>query len=48
MNIPLLVKMTEALGASATPMSITEVYTSLQTGLIDGQKNAAIFIFFVI
>ncbi len=40
MNIPLLVKMTEALGASATPMGITEVYTSLQTGLIDGQENA--------
>jgi tripartite ATP-independent transporter DctP family solute receptor len=29
----------EAMGASATPLSWTEVYTSLQTGHIDGAEN---------
>jgi len=29
----------KALGANPTPMAYTEVYTSLQTGVIDGQDN---------
>src|SRR5699024_11916155 len=29
----------EALGASATPMEYGEVYSSLQTGVIDGAEN---------
>ena len=33
------VKMLEALGASATPMSFGEVYTGLQQGVIDGAEN---------
>ena len=32
----LIVDMVEALGASATPMAFGEVYSSLQTGVIDG------------
>jgi TRAP-type transport system periplasmic protein len=31
----------EAFGADATPMDFTEVYTALQTGVIDGQENPA-------
>ena len=31
--------MVEALGASATPMAFGEVYSSLQTGVIDGAEN---------
>ncbi|MEQ9812271.1 MAG: TRAP transporter substrate-binding protein, partial [Azospirillaceae bacterium] len=30
----------EALGASATPIPFNELYTSLQTGVVDGQDNA--------
>ena len=33
------VAMFEALGASAVPISWTEVYTSLQTGVVQGQTN---------
>lgn len=36
---PTNVKMLEALGASATPMSFGEVYTGLQQGVIDGAEN---------
>ena len=35
----LIVDMVEALGASATPMAFGEVYSSLQTGVIDGAEN---------
>jgi len=31
----------QAFGANATPMDFTEVYTALQTGVIDGQENPA-------
>ena len=38
-EIPLHVKTFEILGALATPMQWTEVYTGLQQGTIDGQEN---------
>lgn len=37
----LFVATIEALGANATPLSFGEVYTSLQTGVIDGAENNA-------
>lgn len=37
---PTYIKMLNALGASATPIPWAEVYTSLQTGVVDGQENA--------
>lgn len=33
------VSMVEALGASATPMAWTEIYTALSTGVVDGAEN---------
>lgn len=33
------VRMFEAYGANPTPMSLSEVFTALQTGVIDGQEN---------
>lgn len=36
---PIQKKMFDTLGASATPIAWTELYTSLQTGVIDGQHN---------
>ena len=38
-NIPLHVAMVESLGASPTPIAWKELYTSLQTGVVDGQEN---------
>ena len=35
----LMMGMVEALGASATPMAYAEVYSALQTGVIDGAEN---------
>lgn len=35
----LMVKLVECLGASATPMPFGEVYSALQTGVIDGAEN---------
>lgn len=35
----LVVDMVESLGASATPMAYEEVYSGLQTGVIDGAEN---------
>ncbi|MEE7493394.1 ABC transporter substrate-binding protein [Methylobacterium oryzae] len=37
---PMLTSFFAAIGASPTPMNFAEVYTSLQTGVIDGQENA--------
>jgi tripartite ATP-independent transporter DctP family solute receptor len=39
MEVPVQMKMFEALGANATPIAFSEVYTSLQTGVISGQTN---------
>ena len=38
-NVPLFVATWEALGAKPTPMAFSEVFTSLQQGIIDGQEN---------
>ncbi|GHV52587.1 ABC transporter substrate-binding protein [Deltaproteobacteria bacterium] len=40
MQIPAHIKTVEALGAAATPISYSELYTALQTGVVDGQENA--------
>jgi len=38
---PLLVKMVEAMGASAVPMAAGQVFSAIQTGVIDGAENNA-------
>jgi len=38
-NVPLFVDVWKSLGASPTPMAFSEVFTSLQSGVIDGQEN---------
>ncbi|MCB2055835.1 MAG: DctP family TRAP transporter solute-binding subunit [Geminicoccaceae bacterium] len=40
MNIPLHMEIVSNLGASPTPIAWAELYTSLQTGVVDGQENA--------
>ncbi len=39
-QVPIHVKMVEALGASPTPIAWAELYSALQTGVVDGQENA--------
>lgn len=39
-SIPIHVEMVKALGASATPIAWAELYSALQTGVVDGQENA--------
>jgi len=39
MTLPSHIKVFESMGASAIPISWAELYTSLQTGVIDGQHN---------
>ena len=39
MTLPSHIAFFEAMGASAIPMSWSELYTSLQTGVIDGEHN---------
>ncbi len=38
-NVPIFVKVWDALGAKPTPMAFSEVFTSLQQGIIEGQEN---------
>jgi TRAP-type C4-dicarboxylate transport system substrate-binding protein len=38
---PMAMKMVDALGGSATPISWGELYTSLQQGVVDGAENNA-------
>ncbi|QUJ69882.1 TRAP transporter substrate-binding protein (plasmid) [Photobacterium sp. GJ3] len=38
-NVPIFVKVWEALGAKPTPMAFSEVFTSLQQGTIHAQEN---------
>lgn len=40
MEIPIHMEMVKALGASATPIAWQELYSALQTGVVDGQENA--------
>lgn len=42
MESPVPVAMVKGLGANPTPISVTELYTSLQQGVIDGQENPPI------
>jgi tripartite ATP-independent transporter DctP family solute receptor len=39
---PIALDLFRALGASPVPMNVSELYTSLQTHLVDGQENALI------
>ncbi len=39
METPLFVNLINALGGSPTPIAWTEVYTALQTGVVDGHEN---------
>jgi len=39
MSIPLHMGIIESLGGAATPIAWAEVYTALQTGVVDGQMN---------
>lgn len=39
MRLPIHIEWMKALGASPTPISWTELYTALQTGVVDGQEN---------
>ena len=41
---PYLIALFEHLGASPTPINFGEVYSALQTGLVDGQENPLILI----
>ncbi|MBV9828590.1 MAG: TRAP transporter substrate-binding protein [Alphaproteobacteria bacterium] len=41
---PLFISLFKALGASPTPINLGEVYSALQTGLVDGQENPLILI----
>jgi tripartite ATP-independent transporter DctP family solute receptor len=42
MDSPIHMEMVKALGASPTPISFMELYSALQTGVVDGQENPAI------
>lgn len=42
MDSPVYLKLVESLGASATPVAFLELYSALQTGVVDGQENSAI------
>ncbi len=45
MQSPVYVKMVESLGASAVPIAWNELYTALQTGVVDGEENPISSIF---
>lgn len=45
MENPVHLKSVRQLGAQAVPMSWSEVYTSMQTGVIDGQENPVAIIY---
>ncbi|MGE4276477.1 MAG: TRAP transporter substrate-binding protein DctP [Lawsonibacter sp.] len=40
MESPIYSKMLESFNASATPMAYSELYSALQTGVVDGQENS--------
>ncbi len=39
---PVYLKLVESMGASATPVAFLELYSALQTGVVDGQENSAV------
>lgn len=39
-NNPLYIEMVDSLSANAVPMSVSELYTALQNGVVDGHENA--------
>ncbi|MBP3729855.1 MAG: DctP family TRAP transporter solute-binding subunit [Mailhella sp.] len=39
MEQPVYIEMMKALGASPTPMAMSELYTAMQKGVVDGQEN---------
>lgn len=45
MSSPVFIRMYEVLGANATPMSFSELYTGLQQGTVDGQENPPTLIY---
>ena len=44
MDIPVHMEIVKALGASPTPIAFMELYSALQTGVVDGQENSAVTI----
>jgi tripartite ATP-independent transporter DctP family solute receptor len=42
MDIPVHMEIVKALGASPTPIAFMELYSALQTGVVDGQENSAV------
>lgn len=42
MDIPAHMEMVRTLGASPTPIAFLELYSALQSGVVDGQENSAI------
>lgn len=45
MSSPVFITMYETLGANATPMSFSELYTGLQQNVVDGQENPPTLIY---
>ena len=41
---PYLISLFQHLGASPTPINFSEVYSALQTGVVDGQENPLVLI----
>lgn len=39
---PVYLELVQALGASATPVAFLELYSALQTGVVDGQENSCV------
>ncbi|WP_165443932.1 TRAP transporter substrate-binding protein [Lachnoclostridium sp. Marseille-P6806] len=42
MDSPVYMKLVESMGSTGTPVAFLELYSALQTGVVDGQENSAI------
>lgn len=42
MDSPVYLELVKSLGASGTPIAFMELYSALQTGVVDGQENSAV------